>query len=344
MQVAGAGLLLGTRTSKAQQAPPRTLQALQVPVGRARVSLVQGSIRRKMVHDALLAIDDDIRPKLKRRKYVIIKPNDTSTVNQLASTHVDALRGILDYLAPRYGGEVVIAEAASGETWDAYDNFKYTDLVAEYRALKVSLVDLNKEARYEVISLVDKDLHAMPIRLALRLLDPDTFVICVAINKCHDSVVATMAVKNMAMGAPLRSAPHETPTWSDKVGFHCGIRQMNYNLFVTAQRLAPNWGVAVIDSFEGMDGNGPVSGNPVPHRIASASTDFVAADRVGVETMGLDASWVGYLQYCCRFGLGQYDLAKIDIVGTPIATVRRSYRLHPDIEHQLKWIGPLAEG
>ena len=57
------------------------------------------------------------------------------------------------------------------------------------------------------------------------------------------------------------------------------------------QRMMPNWGVGLIDGFEGMEGNGPVSGFPVPHRIAIASTDFLAADRVGLECMGIDASW-----------------------------------------------------
>jgi uncharacterized protein (DUF362 family) len=264
-------------------------------------------------------------------------------VNQLASTHVDTLRGILDYLAPRYKGEVVIAEASSGNTWDGYDNFHYAAVVPEYRSLNVKLVDLNEEGRYEVISLIDRDLHAMPIRLASRLVDPDAFVICAAINKSHDTAVATMAVKNMAMGAPLRSAPKETPEWSDKSRFHAGIRQINYNLLTSARRSAPSWGVAVIDSFEGMEGDGPVSGNSVPHCIASASTDFVAADRVGLETMGVDASWVGYLQFCAQFGLGQYDLSKIDVVGTPIAAVTRKYQLHQTIDHQLQWRGPLAE-
>ena len=33
---------------------------------------------------------------------------------QLACTHADALRGILDYLAPRFKGPVTIAESAAG--------------------------------------------------------------------------------------------------------------------------------------------------------------------------------------------------------------------------------------
>ena len=344
MQMAAAGgLLWGARGLKGGQGERTLPPPVQVPVNRAKVSLVLGDSRRKNVHEALAAIDAEIKQKLKRFKYVVIKPNDTSTVNQLASTHADALRGILDYLAPHYKGHVVIAEAASGKTWEGYENFRYTDLVREYRSMNIKLVDLNEEGRYELISLLDKDLHAVPIRLAARLLDPDAFVICAAINKSHNAAVATMAVKNMAMGAPLRSAPNETPTWSDKARFHSGVRNINYNLLTSARRSAPSWGLAVIDSFEGMEGDGPVSGNPVPHRIASASTDFVAADRVALETMGIDPSWVGYLQFCGQFGLGQYDLSKIRVVGTPIAAVQRKYRLHQTLQRQLKWMGPLGE-
>ena len=47
---------------------------------------------------------------------------------------------------------------------------------------------------------------------------------------------------------------------------------------------------------------------PVPSRVAIASTDYVAADRVGIEVMGIDPEWVGYLGFCAQAGLGQNDL------------------------------------
>ena len=100
---------------------------------------------------------------------------------------------------------------------------------------------------------------------------------------------------------------------------------------------------SLIDGYEGMEGNGPASGTPVPSRLAIASTDFIAADRIGVETMGIDAKWLGYLLFCWQSGLGQYDLEKIDIEGEKIASVRRSYRLHNDIERELQWMGPMKD-
>jgi uncharacterized protein (DUF362 family) len=85
------------------------------------------------------------------------------------------------------------------------------------------------------------------------------------------------------------------------------------------------------------------TGTPVAWRLGIASTDYVAADRVGVEAMGINPEWMGYLRFCSEFGVGQYDLAKIDIRGEKIEAVRRKYQFHQDIERELRWMGPMLE-
>ena len=112
-------------------------------------------------------------------------------------------------------------------------------------------------------------------------------------------------------------------------------------MMVTAQRL--NWGASLVDGYEGMEGNGPNSGTPVPSRIALASTDFVSVDRVAAETMGINPEWLGYVKYCGQLGLGQFDPVKIDVIGARVADVKRAYRLHPDIDRELQWQGPMTE-
>jgi len=341
----GTGWLLGhSRFLAAQEAPPMpALEPIGAFPGRSKVAVVQGQERRKIVHDALLAIDDQVRPKLQRKKYVVIKPNGLTSRNPLAATSADALRGILDYLAPRFNGPVVIAESSAEDTLEVYESYGYNRLPSEYGEGKLSLVDLNREAKYETMPLIDFDLHPRPVRLAARLLDPDAFVICSAIMKTHNTVIATLAVKNMVLGAPLHSARGETRAWSDKRKYHVGLRQTHYNMLLTAQKLQPNWGAALIDGFEGMEGEGPGEGTPVPSRIAIASTDYLAADRVALEAMGINPAWIGYLSYCAQVGLGQYDLAKIDVLGATIASVKRNYRLHPDIRRELLWMGPMYD-
>ncbi len=310
---------------------------------RATVSLVQGDARRKNAHDALAAIDELVRPRLNSKKYAVIKVNNVSTVNQLAATHADALHGILDYLGPRFKGPVVIAESSAGDTMQGFHNFAYDKVAEERKSQKVELIDLNAEAKYQVIPLLSPDLHVQPVRLAARLLDPDAFIINCGPLKTHNVVVATLSVKNMVLGAPLHQAPKETPRWNDKRKYHGGVRQTHYNMMLTAQKMAPFWGVTVLDGYEGMEGNGPSSGTPVPSRIALASTDYIAADRIAIECMGINPYWIAYLQYCWQVGLGQYDSERIDVRGATVAAVKKEYRMHRDVERELQWIGPLNE-
>jgi uncharacterized protein (DUF362 family) len=325
-----AGFILARRTSGAA--------AAKVPVG-----LIGGEDRRKNITAALEVIDDQIKPQLKRKKSVVIKPNLVSTNRQLAATHADALRGILDYLAPRFKGPVYIAESSAGYTMEGYENFKYPDVVKEHRSQKVSLVDLNEEGLYEVIHVLNGDLHIQPVRLAARLLDPDSFVISAAMLKTHNTVIATLNVKNMTLGAPLHQKRGETKRWNDKRVYHGGVRQTHYDMMLTAQRMVKTWGVGVIDGFEGMEGNGPSMGTPVNSKLAIASTDFVAADRIGVECMGIDPAWIGYLQFCEKVGVGRYDRAAIEVRGDTVEKLQKKYRLHGDLERQLQWMGPLTE-
>jgi len=339
-RTAGAGLVFSPALVNAGLAEALDLPAAAPLSETSKVALVHGDDRRKNVLEALTRIDDQIKPALARRKTVAIKVNFVSDSIQLAATHIDAVRGILDYLQPRFHGPVMVVESSAQDTLNGFKNFHYEQLLEERKTQKLSLVDLNREEDSHMVSMIDADLHIAQARLAARLLDPDTFVISSSMLKTHNSVVATMSVKNMVLGAALRSAPGQ-PLWSDKRKFHVGVRPMNLNMLIVAQKLRPQWGVAVIDGFEGMEGSGPTQGTPVDSRVAVASTDFVAADRVGLELMGINPAWVGYLNYCGQSGVGQYDLSKIEVLGPPISSVQKSFKLHPNIERELKWMGPL---
>jgi uncharacterized protein (DUF362 family) len=182
-----------------------------------------------------------------------------------------------------------------------------------------------------------------PIRLTARVFDPDAFVISSAMLKTHNVVVATMSVKNLVMGSPLKSPPGDPHPFNDKNLMHPDVRQAHANMLMVAQKMQPNWGMAVIDGFEGMEGNGPSNGTMVPSHIAIASTDLVAADRVALEAMGINPDWVGYLNFAGRAGLGEFDLSKIEILGPAISSVKRQYKLHDAIQHELQWMGPMSD-
>jgi uncharacterized protein (DUF362 family) len=163
--------------------------------------------------------------------------------------------------------------------------------------------------------------------------------------KTHDLVVATLSLKNIIVGAPIKdvgfgSGKRRKPdAVSDKRIVHGGgVRALNYNLFALAQHLHPH--VAIIDGYDGMEGYGPTRGSAVDHRVCVVGTDWLAADRTAVELMGIDFAKLGYLNYCAQAGLGQGDLQKIEVVGEPIARHVKTYKLAPNIEDQLIWMKP----
>lgn len=309
----------------------------------ARVALMHGEDRAAIAFNALQPFADDVRKAIGNRR-VVIKPNNVSTDVQLCATHAGCLEGILEFLKSiGKTDNIVIAEsAANGPTFEGFENYKYTNLANRYR---VKLVDLDRDA-VEVVHVFDeKDFRPHGVRMSKLLLDPGSYVISAAKLKTHDRIVATLSLKNIVFGAPIKDAgfrwgKNRTPgAQNDKPIAHgSGFRAINYNLFDLARRLGPD--LAVIDGYDGMEGNGPVGGTLVEHRVCIASTDWLAADRLGVELMGIDFAKVGYLNYCWKGGLGEADLGKIEVLGARVADHIRPYRLSTNIEKQLVWLQP----
>jgi len=287
----------------------------------SRVALTRGDSRRKNVFESLKLIEKEIREKVEGKK-VLIKPNFTSSSIQKAATHIDQIRGILDFLSEVYEGKITIAEGSGENTFEGFRNFGYLKLKDEYQ-LPIEFVDLNKDD-FEMIVISKSE----SVRVSKTVLDPSFFVISAAKLKTHDAVVVTLSIKNLAMGMVLLR---------DKEKVHQGIEEMNHNLFLLAKKRMPDLGS--IDGFYGMEGEGPIGGNMLRCGVAIASTDSLAADRVGLEIMGIDPEYVGYLVYCGRRNLGEYNLGKIDVVGTELeeCSSEKEFRLHSTIKRQLLW-------
>jgi uncharacterized protein (DUF362 family) len=123
---------------------------------------------------------------------------------------------------------------------------------------------------------------------------------------------------------------------SDKMKMHQSHPVINLNLALLAPHVVPH--LSVIDGFEAMEGNGPSEGDPVPWRIALASTDALAADVTTAALMGFDPDEVGYLHYCKKMGLGVGELDRIQIVGnTTMAGCARRFRPHHTVHRQRRW-------
>ena len=309
------------------------------------VAISTGDHRADLAFRALKPYSTQIQQAIGNRR-VVLKPNMVSTEVPLCATHADTMEGILEFLKSiKKLDNVIIAEsAANAPTFEGYSNYGYFSLTKKY---PVKMVDLDAEESQIIHVFDEKDFRPHPVRFSNVILSPDSYVISVARMKTHNWAVATLSLKNIVFGAPVKDigfrldANSKAGTKSDKATVHGGgFRGINYNLYSLASQVHPH--LAVIDGFEGMEGNGPRLGTPVDHRICVASTDWLAADRVAVELMGIDFEKVGYLNFCGRTGLGETDLNKIEIVGERISDHIKHYKLHENIEQQLIWMKPVS--
>jgi len=289
----------------------------------AKVSLVKGNDRRQITYQALKNIEDEILASIGSKK-ILIKPNFVTTKRQLAATHADAVRGILDFLRPHYKKQIIVGEstAAREGTFDGFNNYGYLPLEKEYN---VKLVDLNKDT-YEYRYIFGKGHRPTPIRIISTFLDPNLYIISAAKMKTHDRVVTTLSLKNVLLGAPLNDYK-KNDKWLTHAAYNFSREALlHYNMFHLAQEIYPDLGV--IDGFEAMEGRGPGGGTPVDARVALASTDPLALDILTTKIMGFDPSQIMYLTAMAEAGMGQGDLDKIKVLGTPLEQCQYHFKPH----------------
>ena len=159
-----------------------------------QVALTKGSGRAENIEAALRLIESDV--DIKAKSNILIKPNFVSTANQLAATHVDAVRAAVRFLRQRYDGKITIGESTILPAREGYERFGYLDLAKEY---DVDLVDLN-EGDWVVLDVYDSGLRPMKVRFSKQVAESD-YRISICPAKTHDAVILTLSIKNLAMGS-----------------------------------------------------------------------------------------------------------------------------------------------
>lgn len=297
----------------------------------ANVSLIKGNDARDNTFNALKNIENEIMASLEGKKRILIKPNFVVVTTPLCATSVDCVRGILDFIKPRFKGPIEIGEATvsgakgselgSEGTFKGFKDYGYLPLEKEYG---VKLLDLNLEPHSMHYIFNTAGNRPQPIRIISKYLDRDQYLISAGKMKTHNCVLVTMSLKNILMGAPKNDYKTQNDkflmhSWSPetmKVGVKFTITKdtvLHYNLFQIAQIAYPDLGV--VDAFTSMEGDGPIDGTPVDTRLALASTDALALDSLGTKIMGFDPTQILYLSSMNEAGMGQGDLDKINVIG-----------------------------
>ena len=312
----------------------------------SKVYLRTGNDRFEILSDALSPLQNKVAEEI-ADKQVIIKVNSPLiTMNYFKnSTHVDELRAILEFLKPIYDRQILISEgtaSAASSVLPSYKNYGYLPLADQYN---IKFIDANEQPT-QVVFIRQARQYPIPINVNYSYMDPNVYLISAAVMKTHNNVVGTFSLKNVVMGSPqCRFWQKSDANRSDKPKMHGGSglpedsssRELSYNMFTVALAgVRPD--LAVIDGFKGIEGNGPWGGDVVDHKIAVVSTDFLAADRLCTELMGIDPFYMKYLEFCSNAGMGNFDLENISVDGPNYQNHIIKYQLHKNIEGQIAWI------
>jgi uncharacterized protein (DUF362 family) len=272
-------------------------------------------------------------------KQIFIKVNLVDFNNSLANTHVETLQGLLDFLSPLTGRTIIIGEstAAAQTTTECFEKFGYTVLEKEFN---VQLLDTGL-GPYTQVNWIKDNLNQVSYPyITSHVIDPTKYCISLARMKTHSLTVCTLAMKNYYMGSTLKfPIGHQLYGTTDSrtlMHWGGGNKGLTQNLVLMSRHFTPD--LAIIDGFEGMEGDGPANGTPVDHRVMVAGKDIVSVDRVGIELMGLDYTKVKHVQWAAEWNVGQGDLGRIEIVGPSIDSLRIPYVKSQYYDWSIEWI------
>ena len=293
------------------------------------VSLVKGGESYDAVTRALELIKKDVR--VPTDKAVLVKPNMVVPDVELCATPVQAVRATLDFLQQLGVKKFIIGEATArkeGDTMEAFRRYGYFPLREDY---DVEFRDLNRD---ELITFEALDQSLKPIQIRLAKTYFNSYVVSVTRMKTHIQVLATLSIKNIAIGSIHNPDRHSLAWHKPEPGtFSHDPKPLNLSIAKLNQAISPE--LAVIDGVVGMEGDGPVNGKPVSSGIALASTDTLALDIVSTEVMGLDWRTIGYLWYLTQ--LRTLSRENIQVLGEDIMTCITKYEAPETMPLVLSW-------
>lgn len=279
------------------------------------VVIAAGVDRREMVRSALTMLGDALQEKIHHARRIFVHPNLVSNSKQAASTHVEAVRGVVDHISLVRNDEILVGDAAFHNTKKAFDAFDYASLS---RSGNVTLVDLNDDETIESFAYT-ADMKKRSLPFSKTVAEADLNIVVVP-PKMHSYYIASLSIKTHIVGSEVvKKSPfgiHARWPW-----LHTGYKPAH-------QTLADVYGehpaqLAVIDGTMAMEGEGPASGNSVNLGWVLASFNPVAADALAAYLMGLNPEDIGYLFHLDHKGFGPIEVTKVHIVGADPQALKR---------------------
>ena len=293
-------------------APPGTPRVLVAPV-----ASYDGDLEAE-VERGLRSVGADVGGRSVLLKPNLVEFDRGSVINtdpRLVAAAVLAVR--------RLGASSVVVAEGPGHRRDTRYVVEASGLGEALEAVDAPFVDLNLAP----VSRVPLRSRFTPLRdlwLPSPVTDADV-VISIPKMKTHHWAGATLSMKNCfgCMPGRVYGYPKNLLHWR-------GIPQSILDIVGVVR---PS--IVIVDGIVGMEGDGPIKGDPVQAGHLVFGTDPVATDVVTARAMGLDPTRIEYLTEAGRY-LGQARWERIEQRGEDPEATGLSFEVVPQFEH-LRW-------
>ncbi len=251
-----------------------------------------------------------------RGKNVVLKPNLVEfEASTCVNTHPLVVHAAYEAFRAMGAASVRIAEGPGHRrnTLDLAEAAGYFETVPRFEDVfldlnldEVSRVDLPRAySRLESLYLPHTALRA-------------DLLVSIPKMKTHHWVGATLSMKNL-----FGLVPGGIYGWPKNVLHWAGISECIADLHAAFPRH-----LAIVDGITGMEGNGPIQGQPKAAGVLVAGRDMAAVDATCCRIMRIDPLKIGYLQLAAT--RGNIVEGRIRQAGEPIAAVATKFELIPE--------------
>jgi uncharacterized protein (DUF362 family) len=243
-------------------------------------------------------------------KRVLLKPNLVEFASNAAiNTHVAVIAAAVELFHSLGAAEVLIGEGPGHrrDTIALAEEAEYRRGIARFDSL---FIDLNRDD----VSPLRGFANLPEIYLPNTALQGD-LIVSLAKMKTHHWAGATLSMKNF-----FGLVPGSIYGWPKNQLHQIGIDRSIAEL----HRVLPR-SFAIVDGIVGMEGNGPIQGDPKPAGVLVMGSDLVSVDATCCRIMGIDPERLDYIRLTAE--RGHAHPGRIDQRGESVQSVQTTFAL-----------------
>ena len=256
-----------------------------------------------------------VSPEELKGKRILLKPNlvETASGAPHINTHPLVLRGAVEAFLNLGASMVMVAEGPGHrrDTLAVYEESGLADVLTEDR---IPFHDLNYITGYELSNAGRQS--SMRTLTFPGLFQEVDWIVSVAKMKTHHWAGVTLSMKNL-----FGVMPGIYYGWPKNVLHQAGIENSILDINAT---LKPHF--AIVDGIVGMEGDGPIMGDPKHVGVLVMGRNLAAVDATCCRIMGIDPYRVSYLERADNW-LGPISETAIQQRGEAIASVQTNFGL-----------------